>query len=207
MDSIHFYQTIKKFSSGTVLELALEIEKLYDSMANDKKNAFVIYLEFDFLANFQNEIISDEEKNQGLYRFMPEYDIRVAELNNSKQHYQFLTNWVKQKKDLGRTSESSQIDLSDTTAAEKIIYLHKTGILEFLGKIQPFNTSTNKLASLLSAITGENQLTIQSAINPIVNKDSGQKNNPLNTEKTVSKVENQLVNLGFKSKRNDLGKP
>ncbi len=84
-------------------------------MVNDEKYAFVIYLEFDFLANLQNEIKSDE-KNQGLYRFMAEYDKIVAELNKSKQHYKFLTSWVEQKKSDNLKVELTEINASDNKA-------------------------------------------------------------------------------------------
>ncbi|SEA96569.1 hypothetical protein SAMN05443667_113106 [Flavobacterium gillisiae] len=89
----------------------------------------------------------------------------------------------------------SLLDLSDSTATEKIIYLQKLGVIDFLRKKN--NISINGLASALSAITGEKATTIQSAINPIISKDAGQKNNPLNTDKTVKKVEKQLINIGF----------
>jgi len=97
------------------------------------------------------------------------------------------------------TQEPEAIDLSETTATEKIIYLYKLGIIDFLRNKQPFKSSTNSLATVLSAITGINPDTkhIQSMLNPIVNKQVGQKNNPLNSTKTVLKVETQLTNIGF----------
>jgi hypothetical protein len=95
--------------------------------------------------------------------------------------------------------EPEAIDLGDTSATEKIIYLHKLGIIDFLRTKQPFQSSTNSLATVLSAITGINPETrhIQSMLNPIFNKEVNQKNNPLNSQKTVLKVETQLKNIGF----------
>ena len=95
--------------------------------------------------------------------------------------------------------EPEAIDLSDTTATEKIIYLQKLGVIDFLRTKQPFNTSINSLGTVLSAITGVNPETkhIQSMLNPIISKEAGQKNNPLNSTKTVSKVEKQLRDIGF----------
>jgi hypothetical protein len=197
MDSTHYYEIIKKLISGTVLELAVEIEKLYDLMPFDVKKAFVIYLEFDFLPNFQNEIKSDEEKNLGLYRFMADYAIKVEELNKSKQKYEFLICWVKQNKNVGTTIEPEPIDLSNTKAIDKILYLHKLGIIDFLRRQQPFSTSVNSLATILSTITGEKSNTLQPMLNPMLSKKVDDSNNPLNSTKAVERVESQLINIGF----------
>jgi hypothetical protein len=94
-------------------------------------------------------------------------------------------------------TEIPPIDLSDTTATEKIIYLQKLGVIDFLRTKQPFQSSTNSLAIVLSAITGEKLETIQPMLNPIVSKEAGQKNNPLNSKKAVPKVEQQLIKIGF----------
>ena len=96
-------------------------------------------------------------------------------------------------------TEPEAIDLSDTTATEKIIYLQKLGVIDFLRTKQPFLSSINSLATVLSAITGVHPETkhIQSMLNPIISKEAGQKNNPLNSKNTVSKVEKQLINIGF----------
>ncbi len=97
--------------------------------------------------------------------------------------------------DQSQQSETEAIDLSDTKAIEKIIYLHKLGVIDFLMKKN--NVSINGLAMVLSAITGAKLGTIQPMLNPIISKQAGQKNNPLNSKNTVSKVEKQLINIGF----------
>lgn len=90
-----------------------------------------------------------------------------------------------------------EIDLS---AVQKLIYLKELGVIDLLRKEVCFKTSTNNLAKVLSAITGEDTRTLSSALNPMLNKDVSQKNNPYNTKKTVEKVKNQLINLGFQPK-------
>ena len=165
-------------------------------MANDEHNTFIIYLEFEYLANFKNEIESNNVTIE-TYRFLAKYDGMVEELNKSKQHYQFLTSWVKQKKEVPSSTETEAMNLSDTTATEKIIYLQKLGVIDFLRTKQPFNTSINSLASVLSAVTGSKTSTIQPMINPILSKKVVDKNNPMNSTKTVEKVESQLINIGF----------
>lgn len=92
-----------------------------------------------------------------------------------------------------------EIDLSDTNGAEKIVLLQKLGILGYLKTQQPFDTSTNLLASAISGITGMNANTVQSYINPIDNPTVSQKNNPLKRDRIVNKVIKKLSLINFKS--------
>lgn len=93
--------------------------------------------------------------------------------------------------------EPEPIDLSDTTATEKIIYLHKLGVIDFLRTKQPFVSSINSLATVLSAVTGAKSGTIQSMLNAMLSKSVNDKNNPLNSVKPVNKVTKQLIQIGF----------
>lgn len=88
------------------------------------------------------------------------------------------------------------LDYSDNTAAEKIVFLHELGILEFLMKKEPFNTSTNKLAEVISSFTGISQTTAQSYLNPIISNQFDAKNNPL-TPKQTKTVTEKLIKMGF----------
>jgi len=90
------------------------------------------------------------------------------------------------------------VDLKVSKGTEKIIMLEKLGVLDFLKSKEPFNTSTNLLASVVSGITGIPQKTAQSYLNPMFSKDTGQKNNPMNTKKTLDKVNQKLISIGFK---------
>ena len=93
--------------------------------------------------------------------------------------------------------ETDSIDLSDSSTIEKIIYLHKLGVINLLRRKQPFNTSVNSLATVLSAITGAGTTTIQSYLNPMLSNNVDNKNNPLNSERPVNKVQKQLNDIGF----------
>lgn len=95
-------------------------------------------------------------------------------------------------------NEPEAIDLSNTKAIDKILYLHKLGVIDFLNTKIPFNTSVNKLATILSAITGEKSGTLQPMLNPMNNKNVDNSNNPLNSIPAVNRVENQLIKIGFK---------
>jgi len=63
---------------------------------------------------------------------------------------------------------------------------------------EPFNMSTNALASAMSGITGINLKTVQSYLNPIDNPSVNQKNNPLKRTNPVNKIEQKLISIGFK---------
>ena len=75
--------------------------------------------------------------------------------------------------------------------------LHQLGILDFLKEKEPFNLSTNALASVISGITGEKREVMQSYLNPIFSKNVSQKNNPLKTESTVKKIKHKLILVGY----------
>jgi hypothetical protein len=90
------------------------------------------------------------------------------------------------------------VDLCETRATEKIIMLYKLGVFEFLKTKEPFNLSTNALASAISGITGINVKTVQSYINPIGKTSVDQKNNPLMREKVVNKISQKLISIGYK---------
>jgi hypothetical protein len=89
------------------------------------------------------------------------------------------------------------IDLSDTNGKEKVIYLNELGIIDYLrNHFHRINLSYNQLAALLSGITGVKQDTMQSYINPIINKKDkiSQRNNPYENEKNVAKIRSILIN-------------
>ncbi len=92
-------------------------------------------------------------------------------------------------------------DLNSTKISEKIIFLHELGVLDFLLKQKPFNSTKNTLAIALSGIMGEKVSSIQSAINPIQNKGVSQKNNPLKTTSSVQKVRLKLIEIGFEIRK------
>ena len=101
----------------------------------------------------------------------------------------------------GKTEvEEVEIDLSETNGREKIIYLQKMGIIDFLRTKTPFNTNTHSLASFLSGITGIKTSSIYPMINPIVNNSVSQTNNPMNSLKAVEKVEKELIRIGINLK-------
>ena len=95
--------------------------------------------------------------------------------------------------------EDSFPDLSGANRKQKVIYLKELGIIDFLRSCEPFSASTNSLASALSGITGIEKKTVQSYINPIINKGTSQKNNPYENKENVNKVIKNLDDMGFKN--------
>ena len=95
-------------------------------------------------------------------------------------------------------SEIQFLDYSGNKIAERITVLNEIGIINYLRKLEPFNVSTNRLAELLSLFMNEEQTTIQSYINPIVNGENG-KNNPL-TSKNIKNVHLKLGQIGMNPK-------
>jgi len=90
------------------------------------------------------------------------------------------------------------LDLSDTSLAEKIIYLKLLGVYDYLVSKEPFHMSKNALAMIISAITGGKATSVQSAINPIDNPSASQKNNPLENDKKVKAIKLKLIEIGVK---------
>lgn len=97
-------------------------------------------------------------------------------------------------------SESEPLDLSDTSAVEKIIFLNELGIIDYLKSKPEFIGSTNLMATFLSAITDEKATTLQTSINKLINKDTADKNHPYKTKGTVNKIRQIFIDKNIKLK-------
>ena len=153
------------------------------------------FLEYQLKINFNNEC-------ETFFRYLTvlprEYSRKI-----SNAAITTIEEWINAKKIIIQQSvllekdNGAEIDLSDTKANGKIIYLKELGILDFLREKSPFNISTNALATVISAITGERLTTLQPYLNPMFNQIAEQKNNPYNNKKNVEKVKKQLIEAGF----------
>jgi hypothetical protein len=194
MDLPEKHKTLEDaFFHNTLYNLSSKIDNLFFELSDDEKGPFLKWMELEFIAN---RLLYREVQLEGIHRFADPTEA-YAIVNAQKQKIDYLQDWVKEKKENRIDPELGEIDFSNTTGVEKMIYLHKLGVIDFLIKKQPFNASINSLAVALSAAIGEKTSTIQSYLNPMVNKVTAQKNNPLNKEKPVAKVENQLIKIGF----------
>jgi hypothetical protein len=95
---------------------------------------------------------------------------------------------------------TDNIDLSNSNAVQKIIYLNELGIIDLLRSEPCFFSSVNNLTNIITAITGEKHTTIQPYLNVLINKTGNENNDPYKTKNTVNKVKNELINLGVKPK-------
>lgn len=195
MDLPEKYKTIEDtFFYNTLYNLSSKIDDLFFELLDDEKGPFLKWIELEFIAN---RLLYREVQLDGIHRFADPTEA-YAIVNAQKQKIDYLQEWVKEKKDNRTTDpEVSEIDLSNTSGVEKMIYLYKLGVIDFLIKKQPFNASINSLAEALSAVMGEKTSTIQSYLNPMFNKGTAQRNNPLTKEKPVARVEKQLIQIGF----------
>lgn len=112
---------------------------------------------------------------------------------------------IRHKENIGlQTSnkiDSEEIDLVDydnETLVSKVLFLHQTGIIDELRKKEPFNTSINSLANLISALTGGKTSSIQPMLNAMLSNNVNERNNPLNSIKTLNIVKKKLADFGYK---------
>lgn len=96
--------------------------------------------------------------------------------------------------------DTDPIDLSDTDTKTKLAMLDELGVLDYIRKSQPLGISTNKLATLLSAILGINSSTLQPALNAMRNKNTDQKSAPKEIHYTKARL--KLTELGYMPKEN-----
>ena len=196
-------------------------KKTYNKRLEDFKNEFIDTDEISFITDeldegiynykfkefnsdyFDNEIISRHEKlkkqinNSLIKRF--EYLCQRAKENSfdlvyNKRLETYSLERIKQLLEVKK--QDSLSDYSNSKLTEKIIALNEAGILDFLRNKEPFNLSVNSLAEFLSLCLGEKTTSIQSYINPIINKSDPSKS-PYNTEKTVKVVKQKLIKIGL----------
>ena len=162
------------------------------------------FKEFD-LSFFDKNIIHEYEKIQKQIHYSLKKRVEYL-FERAKQYgFELVYNESSEKYSLERIKQLSElkkeevlIDYNDSSLAEKIIALNEGGVIDLLRKKTPFNTSTNALAEYLSLCIGERTTSIQSYIQPIINKMSDQDKSPYKTKKTVKRVEQKLINIGLK---------
>jgi hypothetical protein len=194
MDLPEKYKTIEDtFLVKSLIDSSNIIDDIYDSLLEEEKKPFLRWLELEFL----NKLLIVKKSNERLLNDFgkPGQLYPNSDANNLKLDY--LQEWIKEKKASIIKPEFNEIDLSDTSATEKIIYLEKLGVIGFLRSQQPFVSVPDKVSQVLSAITGINIYSIRPMLRPIMNKDPEHSKNPLNSKNAVARVEKQLIKIGF----------
>ncbi|SDL71989.1 hypothetical protein SAMN04488034_10924 [Salinimicrobium catena] len=83
----------------------------------------------------------------------------------------------------------------NTTGTQKLLFLQELGLIDYLKQINP-SLSTNKLAKVLGAITGERYL--QPALNAMQGEQKFKdKKSPYYSKKNLPRVKDQLIQWGF----------
>ena len=203
-DDIYFYAcSFKVYKETYYKRLENFINKYPDST------------EIEFIDNDLNTIepytnipikLSDEQLEKNKYSHRRRIEFLTEKLRktgcdlllNNEKSFEITKYNINKQTRSSDTFNDVSTDLSNTIGTEKIIMLHKLGVLDFLKEKPPFNLSTNSLASVISGITGIKQSSVYPMINPIFSPTNKQKNNPLKTEKTVSSVVQKLISIGYK---------
>lgn len=167
----------------------------------DNSEKRFIELSIEHYKTYGDEYINKEDLIFHKFAIEKLYTSRLAIVEYLEEKLKSFPSYkTSSNNNINNNNMNLETDLSDTNAVQKIIYLNELGILDLLKKQPCFATSVNNLATLISAITGEKQTTIQPYLNVLINKTGNENNNPYKTTKTVEKVKNQLINLGIQPK-------
>lgn len=180
-----------------------DFKKLYDLLVNVHNNQIKSK---DFFFNIIRETISSSIR----YFFIvghkyhsllhpDKYQKTIASIQKIIDFLEFKLSEINMKSS-ENIDKVELVDFSELGITEKVIFLSRLGVLDFLKKIEPFSTSNNSLASVVSAFTGGKTSTIQPMINPMFSKQVDDSKNPMNSKKTVLKVDQKLISIGFKIK-------
>ena len=179
-----------------------EVEELFSKTPRETINKMILigkYLISFNVNSILNDIHNgyDNEKKKRFDYIYDVYQLAISKTGEIKLLKSIYDHFHSKKNSISNKLIDYDIDLSDTNATGKVIYLQKLGVIDFLRTKKPFNTSINSLATVLSAVTGEKSGTIQPMLNAMLSKNVVDKNNPLNSKKAVSKVDQQLIKNGF----------
>ena len=139
------------------------------------------------------------------------YGKLILELNNLKKEItekiktddQRSLNPANDKTDIMEKQEI-HLDFSDNSKAERIVFLHELGILDYLQKkmnVELNSFCSNKLAEIVSTFSDVPYTTAQSYLNPMYSRSADQSKNPM-TAKSLEKVKNKLKDIGFSTTKN-----
>lgn len=127
----------------------------------------------------------------------------VYKLQFLKANYETGVKWVSTRnKELQELEDDKGIlaDL-DFKVTERIILLHKLGVLDFLREQRPFNYSLSNLSTIIGGVIGSKSSTVNSYLNPIYSpKVVSQKNNPLKNKEKNDEITMLLTKMGFSLK-------
>lgn len=156
---------------------------------------------YDDILNRKNKKISNDSYNKK-YEFLESKFLKENIIVSITENLPMPDEWSSWEFNYDECDSQNpeSLDLSNTSAVEKIIYLNELGIIDFLRTKPEFTLSTNLLATVLSAITDVKTTTLQSSLNRLISNDTADKTHPYRTQKTVEKVRQNLINKNIKLK-------
>ena len=188
------FNNFKSSYYSGLIEFLKEFEdntELYYIKESEAFNNKLIFEISDFLKNIK-ENNEDKEDLLQLCRNRLNTIGRTKEF--LEQRKQELETESKENKTIKNVQD---IDLSNSNAVEKIIYLNELGIIDFLRTKTKAGISNTALASVLSGITGIKTETIKPSLNRLSNNDTIDNKHPYYTTKTVEKIKTFIIKLGF----------
>jgi hypothetical protein len=209
-------KALKRDFTAHYLRKAIELAKEYEvgsvEITEDEDLVYVRASEFIHI-HYVNEPWY-KNNNYSLHDLNEEFDIMVGEVEYTliKDIFEGMADFIYEIDDLilyseNRNSNKGQdskkdgeieiMDFSESTIVSKVVFLEKLGIIDFLRTKEPFNTSVNSLANVISSFSGAKSTSIQPLINAMLNNGGFDKNNPLKSSKTVKSVINQLDKIGY----------
>ncbi len=178
---------------------------------NANENDFINLNIDDITADYQKDkcSVSGLKTREMVYYIFKDDEIICLKLNgliserlrknffySSQRKLEYIADYCIIPETEDQEQEIISLDYSGNPDAEKIVFLHELGILNYLRKQQPFSLSTNKLAEVVSSFTGINQTTAQSYLNPIFSKGVDKSKSPL-TDKNLKTVSEKLLKMGL----------
>jgi hypothetical protein len=172
-----------------------EFEHQIDSFFYEVLHSFHIKLG---MSEFAENFIERYREPKLMETFIDIMDVLLSDFNHLEK---IIIEKIKKENEANNTElsefEIEFIDEHNIPIIRRIIYLKKLGVIDFLRKEKPFNTSINSLANVLSGIIDAKPTSIQPLLNIMLNGDDDNPKNPLNSAKNVSAVENYLIKIGY----------
>jgi hypothetical protein len=195
---------------GCPHELYLETfkERLSSHLSKHEDYTLITFIESEFKDGvflFNRPYVSSEKMQKIQASLRKRYEFLCERAQEDKYNIILLENdKVQIKKILKNTLIDDEDLIEDNSGTfdirERIIALHKLGILDYLYN-HPEIDSVLRIAKAIKSFTGFNYTTVQSYINPILNKYADQSKSALKDKSQVEEIQKHLDNHVLKTKK------
>lgn len=202
---IHTSDYFESFKGKTLQKYKDDYSELlgyYKKQSEDNDEINFINSEIIFLHEYIKPVIENQKtelEQKGIF------DLDKHLIKGKLSSYHKIISFLESKKSeledhLAITTQQLKtelLDLSDTSAVEKIIYLNELGIIDFLRSKAKIGISNGGLASVISAITGIKQGTIKPSLNRLDKNDIDDNKHPYFKTENVTKIKKRIEDLGL----------